>query len=259
MSFPDEGLTRDAFLGGRIALWQPRTGYRAATDPVLLAAFAPVRPGEVVLELGCGAGTAALCLLARVPQAAVHGIELQPAYADLARRNAAENGLALSVHEGDLAAMPPALRVMRFDHVIANPPFHAAGTRPRDPGRAGANAEATPVSAWLEAGLRRLRPGGTLTLIHRTARLGAILAALEGRAGGTEVLPLLAREGRPAERILLRTRKTSRSPLLLHSPFTLHEGSAHPGNAGRYTRPAERVLRDMFPLLPGTRLGGICG
>ena len=31
-------LTHDAFLGGRIRVWQPARGYRAGTDPVLLAA-----------------------------------------------------------------------------------------------------------------------------------------------------------------------------------------------------------------------------
>ena len=34
----DDDLTRDAFLGGRVTLLQPRRGYRAGTDPVLLAA-----------------------------------------------------------------------------------------------------------------------------------------------------------------------------------------------------------------------------
>lgn len=253
MSFREGELTRDAFLGGRIVLWQPRSGYRAATDPVLLAAFAPVHPGEIVLELGCGAGAAALCLLARVPQAVLHGIELQPNYACLARRNAEANGLALTVHEGDLAAMPPALRAMRFDHVIANPPFYSTGTRPRDLGRAGALTEVTPVAGWLEVGLRRLRPGGTLTLVHRAERLGVILAALEGRAGGTEILPLAARTGRPAERVLVRARKSRRSPLVLYAPFTIHEGNAHNECTNGYTRPAEGILRDALALLPEIR------
>ena len=43
--FPDDSLTRDGFLGGRLAILQPRDGYRAATDPVLLAAAVPARAG----------------------------------------------------------------------------------------------------------------------------------------------------------------------------------------------------------------------
>ena len=35
--FAEESLSRDAFLCGKLHLWQPIKGYRAATDAVLLA------------------------------------------------------------------------------------------------------------------------------------------------------------------------------------------------------------------------------
>ena len=62
----DDGATEDRLLGGKVRLRQPRDGYRAAIDPVLLAASVPAKPGERVLDLGTGAGAAALCLMARV-------------------------------------------------------------------------------------------------------------------------------------------------------------------------------------------------
>ena len=58
-SAPDD-LTQNAFLGGLVRLWQPRRGYRAGADPVLLAAAVPARGGQSVLDLGCGAGAAVL-------------------------------------------------------------------------------------------------------------------------------------------------------------------------------------------------------
>lgn len=78
--------TDNGFLGGRLQLLQPRRGYRAGLDPVLLAASVAARPGQAVLELGCGVGTALLCLGARVPGLSLTGVELQPDYAALARR-----------------------------------------------------------------------------------------------------------------------------------------------------------------------------
>jgi tRNA1(Val) A37 N6-methylase TrmN6 len=212
-----------------------------------------------VLDLGCGAGTAALCLAARVPGLDLHGLELQPAYAELARRNAAANRLPLAVHEGDLRRPPPALRRLAFDHVLANPPFHQAAAPPAsDPGRDLAHREAdAPLAAWIDAGLRRLVPGGRLILIHRTARLGDILAGLAGRAGSVEVLPIAARAGQPASRLLVRARKGRAGPLTLWYPLTFHHGSSHTRDGEQYTAEAQRLLRDMGELLPDARAGGM--
>lgn len=257
--FPDEALTRDAFLGGRLRLWQPRVGYRAAIDPVLLAAFVPAAPGARALDLGCGAGTAALCLGARVPSLDLHGLEIQPAYAELARRNAAANGVALEVHDGDLRRPPPDLRAMSFDLVLTNPPYHPeTASPPSDAGRDVAHREGgAGLAVWIDAGLRRLRPGGTLALIHLAARLGEILAALEGRAGSVEILPVTPRAERPAHRILVRARKGARAPLRLWPPLTLHQGIAHGNGGDSYTEQAQQVLKRCEALLPDTRISSI--
>lgn len=211
MFAPDE-LTSDGFLGGRLTVLQPRRGYRAATDPVLLAAAVPASAGQSVLELGCGAGVASLCLAARVPGLRLAGLELQPAYAALARENAAMNGVALEVVEGDLSAMPAALR-QSFDHVIANPPYYPAGggTGAADPGRERAMREETPLATWIEAAVRRLAPRGVLSLIFGADRLPDALAALDGRMGSSVLLPLQPREGRPAKRVILQSRKGGRA------------------------------------------------
>ena len=257
MSFAPGALSRDGFLGGRLRLWQPREGYRAATDPVLLAAFVPARDGETVLDIGCGAGAAALCLAARVPGIESHGLEVQADYADLARMNGPENGIALRVYHGDLRSPPADLRAMSFDHVLMNPPFHRAdaATGSRDAGRDTAHREdGADLAAWISAGLRRLRPGGSLSMIQRMERLPEILAALDGPAGGIEVLPVAAREGRPAGRVLVRARKGSGAPFTLLAPLTIHSGDAHVSDGDDYTDIARKILRDASEILPDTRL-----
>lgn len=242
--FAETDLSRDAFLCGKLHLWQPIKGYRAATDPVLLAAACPATAGQSVLELGCGAGAAILCLAARVPDLRLSGLELQPAYAALASRNAAENGIALHVETGNLAEMPRAFR-HDFDHVIANPPYYPRGGTPSPvAARATALQVETPLGDWVQAAARRLAPGGWLTLICGADGLPEVLAAMGSKLGSASVLPLAPRAGKAALRILLRARKTGRGAFRLLAPFVIHEGAAHDGDRESYTTRANEVLRN---------------
>jgi tRNA1(Val) A37 N6-methylase TrmN6 len=248
MFCPDE-LSDDKFLCGRLRLLQPLKGYRAATDPVLLAAACPAVSGDSVLDLGCGAGAAALCLAIRVPGLTLKGLEVQPDYAELARQNAARNDIAIEVHDGDLARMPKALR-RDFDHVIANPPYYASsGSASPILGRAKAMQVETPLTEWVATAARRLRPGGWLTLVCLAEGLPEVLSATGGRLGSVSVLPLAPRAGRPALRVLVQARKGGRGPFRLLAPFIIHLGPAHDGDRESYTPEANAVLRDGADLL----------
>jgi tRNA1(Val) A37 N6-methylase TrmN6 len=242
---PGAGTTRDGFLGGRLVLEQPARGYRAGVDPVLLAAAVPARPGQAVLELGCGVGAASLCLGARVGGLALTGVELQPAYAALARRNAVANGIGMEVLQADIARLPADLRARAFDHVIANPPYYLPARRSAaaDAGRETALAEDLPLAGWIDAGVRRLRPGGRLTLIQRADRLADLLAGCDGRLGDLRLLPIAPREGRPAELVILRARKGARGASRLLAPLVLHEGARHERDGDSYREAIVRVLR----------------
>jgi len=241
-----DALTCDAFLGGRITLAQPARGYRAGIDPVLLAASVPARSGHSVLELGCGVGAAMLCLAARVPGLALTGIEMQPEYAALARRNAAENGIEAEVITGDLARMPAELRARRFDHVLANPPYfdRKTGVAAAQPGRETALGEATPLEAWVDAAAKRCAPKGHVSFIHRAERLPALLALIGARLGSVEVLPLIPRRGRAARLILIRARQGGRAAFRLLDGIVLHAGEDHLRDAENYSAPIASVLRD---------------
>ena len=248
--FAEEDLSHDAFFGGRLRIAQPRTGYRAGIDPVLLAASVPARAGQSLLDLGCGSGIAALCVAARVPGVVLAGLEIQPAYVALALRNSAANGLSLEVTEGDIADMPAALRAKQFDHVIANPPYfdRSHSTAAEDAGRERAMGEALPLADWVRAAARRTRAGGTATFIQRAERLLDLLAAMAAHLGSIEILPLIPRRGRAARLILLRGRKNGRAALRLHDGWLLHTGENHGQDGEDYTAATSDVLRKAAAL-----------
>lgn len=240
--------SKDAFLGGRLHLCQPRRGYRAGVDPVLLAASIPAQPGQAVLDMGCGVGAAALCLGTRVPGLSLTGIEIQPDIADLARRNGA--GLGYEVFVGDIHDPPRALKQMSFDHVLTNPPYfdRAHGTPSPDQGRETAMGRQNRLGAWMQACFRRLRPGGWFHMIYRVEDLANALAARDGGMGSWEICPLAARVGRPANLMILRARKDGRRPLRLLAPLVMHKGAQHLRDGEDYTDTIRAVLREAAPL-----------
>lgn len=245
-SFSDSDLTQNDFLGGALQLWQPKHGYRAGVDPVLLAASVPAQTGQSVLELGCGAGAAVLCLGQRVAGLSLTGVELQAEYADLAMRNAAQNDLPLTVVQADLAALPTPLHQTQYDHVIANPPYFEKGahTPARDTGRSIALGESdTPLGHWFDTAARRLAPRGYLHMIQRSTRLPEMLAGCADRLGSVEVLPLAARPGRAPDLVILRARKAGRAAFRLHAPMILHEGDRHLVDGESYAPEIAKVLR----------------
>ncbi len=235
-------------MGGRVVLRQPAGGFRAAIDPVLLAASVPATARDHVLELGSGTGAAALCLARRVKGARVTGLELQRDLVRIAGENAALNALEaeVAIVFGDILNPPPRLAPGGFDHVMANPPYLEAGTAtlPEDDARRAAVGEgAADLKAWLRLALLMVRPKGTVTFIHRADRIDGLLTELHGRAGEIVVFPLWPGVGKPAKRVLVRARRDIQTPARIAPGLVLHAAD------GKFTAEADAVLRDGWGLV----------
>lgn len=243
-------VTDDAFLDGRLSLLQPRHGYRAGLDAVLLAAAVPMTTGRAksVLDVGAGVGTVGLCVAARVADAKVVLFEKDTVYANLAADNIARNGLSDSVRmvRGDVTAPWEALAHAdlapeSFAHVLANPPFHTVGrgTLSGNALKAAAHAMAPEdLDHWVRFLARMTAPGGTVAIIQKTEALPALLTALGRRFGKLDILPIHSRLGEPANRVLIQGLKGSRAPLTLRPGFVVHDE----GNA--FTPAAFGILRN---------------
>jgi len=235
--------TLDTVLGGRVILHQPAIGYRVAIDPILLAAACPAEPGEAVVDLGCGVGTAALCLARRVADIRCVGVDLQGELADLANQNARENNLVERAHflAGDILDRALPIYTRPSDHVIVNPPYLKRGTAtPSDnPAKALANIEGeADLAAWVAAAVKAVKPGGTVTFIHRADRLPELLALLGARCGGLVIQPLHPKAGAAAHRIIVAGRLDQRLPAILLPGLVVHEAD------GSFSSRLQRVLRD---------------
>lgn len=222
-------VTRDGFLGGRLQLSQPRHGFRAGLDSVLLGAAVRAGTGRL-LELGAGVGTASLVALELGRAGSAMLAEREPLALELARNNVTDNGLseraevaAVDVEASAEVRRGAGLADNAFDAVIANPPFFALGTLAPDGGRAAArHMPADRLAQWARVAAAAARAGGEVNFIYPADRLGAVLAALEPRFGALAVLPLSPRPGEAASRVLVRGIKGSRAPLTLLASRPLH-------------------------------------
>lgn len=239
--------TDDAFLGGRLVIAQPVHGSRAGLDAVFLAAACPAKPGDEVLELGSGSGIVSLALAARVDGTQATGVEIDPALCELAGENARRNGLTgrAAFLCGDVTGrrkglIAAGLATDSFDHGIANPPFLTAGEARLSPepmlSRAH-SAASDDLESWIRCLAAFIRPGGSVTLIHRPDALPQLLRHCESRFGGLTVFPLFPRPGGAASRILLQGIKGSRAPMRLAQGMVLH------GAGNSFTPEAEVILR----------------
>jgi tRNA1(Val) A37 N6-methylase TrmN6 len=224
-------VTRDAFLAGRITLSQPRNGFRAGFDSVLLGAA--VQAGtQNLLDLGAGVGTAGLVALAlgRAEKAVL--VERHAETAALARDNIVGNGLDGRAEVLGLDILSPGpvraaagLKANHFGTVIANPPFFEAGqgTLAPEASRADARHMAQQgLESWVRCAAGCAAADGAFIIVYPAAGLVALLAALAPRFGALTILPISPRPGLPASRVLIRGKKGSRAPLTLLASRALH-------------------------------------
>jgi tRNA1Val (adenine37-N6)-methyltransferase len=242
-----EDETLDTFHRGRVIVLQKKKGYRFSLDAAILADFVRIEPGEDVVELGAGNGIVAL-LLARKPFRRLAAVEIQPALADLARRNVVLNELAdrIDVVEADLRGYAPG-RV--FDVAYSNPPYirKSAGFPSASEEKTIAKHEITcDILDVLRAAARLLKPAGRAYIVY-PGRRRSDLEAAAGKAGLRihALRPVLPREGAPAGHVLAELGSGPGEARIL-PPLVLFDA------AGGHTPEARAIFegRDRGPAFP---------
>lgn len=210
-------------------LFQPEGRFRFSVDALLLAAFARVKAGEAVLDMGTGCGVVALGILLRHAVRAA-GLDNDPAMLQAAAANAELLGfsdafrtLHLDVrHVRDAAELEPE----SFDAVTANPPYFRAGqgrTSPRGQRNRGLFEAEAELADFVRAAAYAVKNKGRVFMILTAERSAELISLLqEFRLEPKRMLPVYPAQDKVAHVVLLEAVKNGNPGLMVEPPLFLY-------------------------------------
>lgn len=218
-------------VNDNITIAEPVSGQRFGTDALLLAAFAKKSPKSRAVELGTGSGIVSLLCAGRGKFAHIDAVEVQPALAELCKRNIERNGLqerisAYCADAREFCRLPDSS--CAYDVALFNPPYMRVGDgyRSDDAGRDAARRELHgDIFELCGAVSKLLRTGGIFYSVYRPDRLADLVCALRAAALEPKRVIFVCDElGRAPCLVLTEARKDGGVSAYVTPPFILREG-----------------------------------
>jgi len=233
------------FYNGQVSVTQPGEGYRAGTDAILLASSLQAKPGDSILELGCGTGVVMLLASHHLPDIQFTGLEKSEDMLALSRQNTVDND-NIDIVSGSIRRIPHDWH-LQYDQVVANPPYfdNRRAVRMSKGKETSFVNKGLTLNDWLDAMLVCMKPRGLGTLIYRADGLEKICAGLANKTGRLRILPIHSYADEPAKRIIVQFRKGVKSESALLPALVMHER----GGGERYAPDAANVLSGKAKLI----------
>jgi tRNA1Val (adenine37-N6)-methyltransferase len=239
------GETRDTILGGRLALIQPKRGYRFSVEAILLGRFVRASTRERVLELGAGCGVISIMIASIYHPREVVAIEIQNDLAEMIVRNAAMNdservrAICADLRQKSIAGAEPA----SFDLVVANPPYRAtsSGRENPDQGRRLARGESSAtLGDFVRAARRYARNGGRVACVFTARRAAELISTMRARKLEPKRIRFVhSRIDLPASVVLIEARVGGGIEAAIEPPLILYD------RPGIYTSEARAILSSL--------------
>lgn len=208
-------------------------------DAVLLSAFAKVKAGECVLDLGTGTGVLPILLAAKTEGKHFTGLEIQEESADMARRSVEHNQMEdrVDIVTGDIKEASVIFGAESMDVITTNPPYMIGG-------HGMANAESAKAIARhevlctlddiLRESARVLKPGGRFYMVHRPFRLAEILSKMvEMKLEPKRMRLVYPYVDKEPNMVLIEGIKGAKSRMSVDAPLIVYEKDG--SRSGAYT------------------------
>ncbi len=238
---PGERLD-DLQLSG-LRLIQRPDAFRFGTDSVLLADFANPKRTDRAVDLGCGTGAIAMLMAAHCEGLHVHGVEIQPEIADMAKRSVILNHMQdrMTIHEMDMRDAWRTLGAEKFSLVVCNPPYGKKGAvllNENDAKRIARHEGDLSCEDVAQSASRLLKSGGRFCVVFPAPRAYEMMRAMDRhRLAPKRIRIVQGVAGRAPKFVLLGAIKDGGEQLHWLEPLVLrHED-------GSFTEEWKRIYR----------------
>ncbi len=203
--------------------------FKLGSDSVLLAAFAKLSRVKTICDLGSGGGVLPILMQAYKPGLEITGLEIDPAAVELSRENVDLNGMAENIRivNGDIKEHKTYLEAGKYDLVVSNPPYFAAGSGYESDTLPTARGEAEcSLEDVCRAAAYAVRWGGNFVIVHRPERLSELCCTLT--ACGLEPKRLRMtqyKEGAAPNLVLVEARRGGKPGLVIEPTLIMTDAS----------------------------------
>jgi len=205
-------------------LYQPKKGYRYNSDTHFLYHFTyNFKPRGNVLDVGCGSGILGL-LVKRDFNVNLFMVEREAQAYAYARINTAVNHIDAVLSHCDFLDYE---HDEKFDFVVSNPPFYLDSVvqSTNDSLKASRYASQLPFEKMVKKINSMMKPHGEFIFCYDAKQLSVIMSVLKMYKFTVCNLRFVhSRMGKESNLVLVRAKKSSRSPLKMEAPLIIQQG-----------------------------------
>ena len=210
-------------------------------DAVLLSAFAEIKQGDEVMDLGTGTGIIPLLLCAKTSASHIDALEIQEEVCDMAERSVKLNNLdhKIEVIKGNLVGFKTE---KQYNVVLCNPPYKTADTglvNSTDKLKISRHEIYCNLNDIVKTASRILKPTGRFALIHRPERLVDILYEMRvNKVEPKRIRFVHSYRNKPPVMVLVEGRKCSKPYIKTEPPLVIYNED------GSYTDEILKIYND---------------